>query len=305
MSLVDYSSKTRRIKRLGRKTRRAGRKQRGGMEIGRGRYGYVYRPALKCSRKAGMTGPNYGEEYVSKIFLTENNADDGLYREYANGLLVKALDPSGNWSLTPEILCPLDKTQENTGFLMRNPSKFANQIIYKYGGVTLESLVTRIGERDEYTAEGPDLRKYTIEGFKLYVGLVKRLMTILPKLHVKYVHTDLHNWNILFSTEDDGLRLIDFGRLESIEANVAKLKAKMVLPNDEIYIDIVKQVDYKNVYDSVSSLVWDFGQKQSLPGFFDEWLDAWHDKTIWRASQNKTLTCQMYVDAINALPDLA
>jgi len=258
-------------------------------------------PPLKCSGSEAK----YNTQYISKIFTTENNNVDGLYKEYANGLLVKELDPDGVWSITPEILCPLDKTQENANFLMKPVGKYKHQIVYRHGGVALESLLKRIGERDEYTTSGPDQRPYDVTAFKLYVGLFKNLLTLLPKLHVKYIHGDLHTNNILFDPEDGQLRLIDFGRLETIQDNVTKLisRATEQKPVD-YYIDKVKQIDYAKIFSFIDSDVWSFDDKKSLPvPFFAQWKQT-ISSDIFFSRHKGTATCQMYIDAINALPDL-
>lgn len=284
-----------------KKQRVKSRKYKGGKELSSGRYGLVYMPPLKC---AGSE-TKYNTQYISKIFRTEDNDVDGLYREYANGLLVKELDPTGIWSITPEILCTLDKTQENSNFRRKNASKYKHQIVYKYGGVTLDSLCKRIGERNAYFNEGPDERKYDVAAFKIYVSLFKNLLTILPKIHVKYIHGDLHAQNILFSPEDGTLRFIDFGRLESIRDSANKLisKASEQKPMD-YYIDKVKQIDYAKIFSYIDSDVWSFDDKKSLPTpFFADWKNT-VSENIRQAGYKDGLTCQMYIDAINALPDL-
>jgi len=289
-----------------RSTRKINRKK-GGKELGKGRYGYTYRPSLKCAKSEKTI--NTSSDHVSKIFEREDNRDDGLYKEYTNGLLVKELDPDGIWSITPELMCPLDKTQENANFKRKNASKFKQQIIYKYGGVTLDSITTRIGEWNSYTAEGPDERKYDLEAFKMHIALIKTLLDVLPKLHVKYIHTDLHDNNLLFNPDDGKLRLIDFGRLESVIVAATRLKQAAKngdTTSDEIYIDRAKQVDYKKVYDNISSLIWHFGETKSLPGFFDKWYKDWSgvDGVVWQSIFDKKITCKIYADAINAIPEL-
>ena len=289
-----------------RKTRKNKRKQsrkhRGGKELSRGQYGLVYMPPLKCSDNEAK----YDTQYISKIFTTEDNGVDGLYKEYANGLLVKELDPSGSWSITPELLCPLDKTQDNANFLMKRVGKYKHQIVYRHGGVTLESLRLRIGEWDEYEKSGQiDERPYDVAAFKLYVSLFKQVLTLLPKLHVRYIHGDFHTNNILYNPEDGQLRMIDFGRLESIQDNVNKLisRATEQKPVD-YYIDTVKQIDYAKIFSYIDADVWSFDDKKSLPApFFAEWKQTISMNILYTRHKG-TVTCQMYIDAINALPDL-
>jgi serine/threonine protein kinase len=287
-----------------RKTRKINRKK-GGKELGRGRYGYTYNPPLKCTRSEKQNNANASR--ISKIFTREDNSDDGLYKEYANGLLVKELDPTGEWSITPELMCPLDKAQTNTNFKRLNTSKFKQQIIYKYGGVTLGSILKKVGEWDPYNSEGPDTRKYDVQSFKLYISLVKTLLHILPRLHVKYIHDDLHDNNILFNPDDGKLRIIDFGRLEPLNLTVRKLKhasKNAEQKSEETYIDLAKQIDYKHVYDNISSLIWSFTDTESLPGLFDSWYKDWSgpDGAVWNSQYDKTITCKIYIDAINAIP---
>ena len=50
----------------------------------------------------------------------ESMSGYSAHDEYKNGLLVKTLDPTGSWSITPELLCPIDKTQTNANFLKKN-----------------------------------------------------------------------------------------------------------------------------------------------------------------------------------------
>jgi len=270
-----------------RKTRR-NRAQTGGLEIGSGGFGLVYKPPLKCD---GKNIDKYSEGHVSKIFTYESEDSEIVDTEYQNGLLVKHIDPDGTWSITPELLCNLAKGQTNKNFRKQNMRAFSKQIIYKDGGHTLSSLVSE--------TQSPDI--------KLYLKAIDiTINTILPQLHVAYIHGDLHDENIMYNPSDKTVRLIDFGHLSSIDDYVSRemglFQNRFGLSDREsldkvraTFIDDAKMRDYHRLYEYVSEHKNNTWFVKSLPKI-TAWYEHW-DEILKAASQDGSLRCETYHNA--------
>ena len=299
-----------------RKTKRS-KKHSGGKEIGFGAYGTVYSPPLKCvkSNNDQTVDKYYTTDYISKIFTMERIPGYTAQDEYRNGLLVKTLDPSGSWSITPELLCPIDKTQTNANFLKKDPDDYTNQLIYKNGGIPMHAILIKDGLPIKPFFDDPKAYKdYDPEKLNAYVDCAKQVMTILPQLHTKYAHNDLHDANILYSPEDKKARLIDFAEIKTIESLVEPKLTKFINrfgitdthylePIQATFEDDVKRYDYAKIYDNIVGIINSKWTRTVKPGHFQEWYTYWVNR-IDEALEDGTIRSHFYSDAIKALPPL-
>jgi len=298
-----------------RKTKRS-KRQSGGKEIGSGAYGTVYSPPLKCLKTNNSNATRYySTNYISKIFTMERIPGYTAQDEYRNGLLVKTLDPSGTWSLTPELLCSIDKTQTNANFLQKDPDDYTSQLIYKNGGIPMYAILLKDGLPIKPFFDDPKFYKdYDPEKLSTYIDCAKQLMTILPHLHIKYAHNDLHDANILYSPEDKKARLIDFADLKTIESLVEPKLTKFINrfgitdthylePIQATFEDDVKRYDYAKIYDNIVGIINSKWTRSVKPGHFQEWYTYWVNR-IDEALEDGTIRARFYSDAIKALPSL-
>jgi serine/threonine protein kinase len=300
-----------------RKTRRKQSKQSkqsAGSEIGSGAYGTVYSPPLKCLNTNGTNVTKYyNTNYISKIFTMESMSGYSAHDEYKNGLLVKTLDPTGSWSITPELLCPIDKTQTNANFLKKNASDYTNQLIYKNGGIPMYAILLKDGlPIKPFFDDAKFYKDYDPEKLTTYVDCAKQVMTILPQLHTKYAHNDLHDANVLYNPEDKKARLIDFAEVKTIESLVEPKLTKFINrfgitdthdlePIQATFEDDVKRYDYAKIYDNIVGIINSKWARTVKPGHFQEWYTYWVNR-IDEALEDGTIRARFYSDAIKALP---
>jgi hypothetical protein len=297
-----------------RKTKRkSNRPKSGGSIIGSGAYGTIYSPPLKCVKTNSNETKYYTDAYISKTFTLERMPGYSAHDEYQNGLLVKALDPTGVWSITPELICPLDKTQTNANFLKKNADDFTNQVIYKNGGIPLYALVLKDGLPIRPFFDEPKFYKdYEPSKLNTYIDCAKQLMDILPNLHVKYAHNDLHDANVLYSPVDKKVRLIDFAELKTIEALVEPKLSKFIKrfgitdthylePIKATFEDDVKGYDYAKIFDNIVGIINSKWVKSIKPDAFQAWYTHWIN-LIDEASEDGSLRSRFYSDAIKDLP---
>ena len=190
------------------------RKSKGGRLIGRGAYGWVFSPPLKCIGEDKMPD---NKIFVSKIFLSEKSA----LEEYRKGMLIKELDSEGRMFITPESICEYEEIQDNANYAIFNGKKTkgrAFQIIYKNGGLPIENILVRnppYPGRSINFAKAPNFELLDATKLGLYIKCLKSLVPILDKLHERFIHADLHVGNILYN--DDGVRIIDFGEAIAVD----------------------------------------------------------------------------------------
>lgn len=287
-----------------RKNRRGHSRHRGGAIIGKGGSGAIFAPPLLCTQPSQV----YGDEYVSKIFFEEASRLEGIEIEYGKGSLVRELDPEGRWSITPEARCVLAKEQSDEEFEVSPQT--TQQIIYRNGGVPLSSLI--------YGSNGKLLPPERLN-YKLYIHCLKQLMDILPILHTRYLHDDLHSGNIVYNEHDGRVRIIDFGYLQTLDdatrSDIEKFKNRYEITDatclDQVkkaHYDLVKQRDYSELFREVCSVIIDYKLNKMRP--YDEWINRWSENeeagtegAILRAVFAGTIRCKMYADAIRSLPD--
>lgn len=276
-----------------RQTRRQskGRRKsiRGGKKIGQGSFGQVFAPPLKC--KGNNNSKVYGEGYVSKILRGSD-----VEEEYEKAMLVKAMDPEGAWSITPEKGCVLAAEQTNTNY---TPGEETDQIIYKHGGRSVMNLLLapeHTGDPFKYirgiNAKGVyDKSVFAFldpSGLSEVIKSIKNIIPSLDILNTKYLHNDLHSGNIVY----DGAttRLIDFASLTPVETILASeskfLKNCLKTSSDErcsyakkiiekIVNDTCRTRDVKTIWLDLVEIIQSPWVTETFPGKFTAWLEKY------------------------------
>jgi thiamine kinase-like enzyme len=156
-------------------------------------------------------------------------------------------------------------------------------------------------------------KDYDPEKITTYIDCAKQVMDILPQLHAKYCHNDLHDGNILYNPEDKKARIIDFAEVKTIETLVEPKLIKFINrfgisdthylePVKATFEDDVKRSDYAKIYDNIVGIINSKWVNSVKPGHFQEWYSYWINK-IDEAIEDGTIRARFYSDAIKALPD--
>lgn len=196
------------------------RNKKGGRKIGEGSFGKVFSPPLRCVDEGGKT---YGEGFVSKI-LSGSDVEE----EYENSMKVRALDPEGMWSVTPERACKLSDSQENANYVKGAETY---QIIYRHGGLSLYDLLLKpgvVGKAHLYVQgmmkQGEEdssvFELLDPDGLSRLINGVKGILGGLDTLNLTYIHGDLHLGNIVYDGHRS--RLIDFASLTDVRLSVQR-----------------------------------------------------------------------------------
>jgi hypothetical protein len=184
-----------------RKQRRT-RKRSGGKRLGRGVSGIVYTPVLQCDNNSHTDFS--GLAYVSKAVPGHK-----VESELANADAVRALDPTGDYTIVPLHHCALAGAQTNANFL-RNKNNSNN---------TYENNEERLGQRKIYTHQviyrnGGKSLQWWFSQPKHIGKIIRALKVFIPKLvefNKSYMHFDLHLDNLVFDGEK--IRIIDFEKM--------------------------------------------------------------------------------------------
>jgi hypothetical protein len=268
---------------------------KGGKRIGQGANGAVFSPALSCA-----DGFLDGIGYVSKVM----NKDDAE-REYNKSQLVKALDPSGKWSITAEKICPVGLTQDNANFTYKSDDY---QILYRNGGVSLWKLILKSGSvnyvlnyLNGQTFDGDSDEKVFLNlnasGLPVLIKAVKSLLPGLNVLNKVYLHNDLHFDNIVY--DGTACRIIDFMTLEKIRDSMkSDLGEPGLSDRDKLVIeDEWRSLDVNVLFYSLLSVLKSKWVAQTFPGHFTSWLEQYRIPGINKFRSD-------YLVAILTIPDI-
>jgi serine/threonine protein kinase len=174
-------------------------KLKGGEEIGKGKFGLVFRPPLICQP---IKEVYQSSDYVGKI-MTEEDAE----KELINSNKVRELDPTCEWSITTEYKSFYQEEQTDSDYKKDYNTKYPVQLISKFGGETIKKII-------KWNEEKP--KELDISKIPLFIQLVKQAVPIIKDLNKTYAHNDLHLDNIMYDVKDGKIRLIDFGELTPI-----------------------------------------------------------------------------------------
>jgi hypothetical protein len=260
-------------------------KKRGGRKVGEGVYGQVFRPPLHCK---GESVQKWSNDYVSKTVYKAVSE-----KELHNSLLVKSLDPHGEWSITAESICEVNKVQTNEDY--KSGDERTEQIIFRYGGVSLDSLLQKPNVKgnpmyliNKITEEGKmDIHAFESlqsEGLAELVRQVKKLLPKLDVLNKRYCHGDLHFKNIV--TDGEIPRLIDFDSLYQVEVQYAeekklldrcvKIKSDCEWLTDRLDLtlyDSVRSDDVRRLWQGFVTIFESEWIKEVFPRKYDAWLN--------------------------------
>lgn len=134
---------------------------------------------------------SFDDKYVGKVVRNELLWLD----EIRHASSVRKVDPEGEWSVPFEAAGPIDGDTE-----------FRYQIIYKYGGDSLDDIIYESRKNDS---------KIRPENVILFTEIIPKAMTALDKMHSRgFTHGDVTLKNLVYNEADKTVRLIDFQTLE-------------------------------------------------------------------------------------------
>jgi hypothetical protein len=267
------------------KERRTRRLYKGGSKIGQGKFGTVFSPPLKCGDGANV-------KWASTKYVSKTTTEDSLEREFVNSLLIKKLDPNGDWSVTAEHACKIAPGQNSKNY---DPGESnTHQIIFKNSGVNLYDLLLKPGVKGDVLYYKDGLLENGAENLSAFSNLdpnglsllIKQLRLLLPKLAIlnqTYVHGDLHLGNII----SDGTtpKIIDFDTLISVETRVleqTKLYYRCLTVKkgcewvkeqiDKCILDEVRSLDVMAIWTELKILLNSKWVQTVFPGKYDVWL---------------------------------
>ena len=174
--------------------------------IGKGSYGDVYRPALKCNRNNGINPLENQDRnnYVTKVYTHPDYNKNDRNDEGKELNRIKSINQLGKFHIPAEYRCTVANnipySKEFDGFVERLTTKDKPAFVFKYGGVTLDKL---------YVCEITE--NVISKIYTLFEGLV-----IMGNHNI--LHFDLTNKNIVYS-EKNGFKFIDFGLMFKPFAN--------------------------------------------------------------------------------------
>lgn len=266
--------------------RRTRRLYKGGSKIGQGAFGTVFSPPLKC-------GDGTNVKWDSTKYVSKTTSEEFLEREFVNSLLLKKLDPEGEWSVTAEHACKIGPGQNSRNYEPGKSNTY--QIIFKNAGVNLYDLLLKPGIKgDAFYYKDGLLEKGGAEDFSVFsnldpnglILLIKQLKLLLPKLailNLTYIHRDLHFGNII--SDGNTPKIIDLDSLTTVESLVSEqkklyhgcLKVKkgcdwVKQQLEKCIMDEVMSIDIYNIWNELNLLLKSKWVQAVFPGKYDRWL---------------------------------
>jgi len=175
--------------------------QDGGRFIGRGTYGCVFYPHLRCTRPKGLRK----KEAIGKVFVDARDFKD----EATINKIIDKVDPERQFTLpnygacitSPSQAKPSDEIKSCSNITRRqNKNAQVYQILYQFGG--------------------PDLIKMNAKNKMKLDDVLPLFLPILKgvqRMHAHgYSHFDIKPENMLYETAKNRLVLIDFGLLTNL-----------------------------------------------------------------------------------------
>jgi serine/threonine protein kinase len=212
-------------------------KKLGGALIGRGSFGCVFKPSLKCPGEKGGK-----EDVVSKVFFSEDSKKEAKDEININ-ILINKIKDSGKWAHTWYKNCIPQKYEElyedepeiedclyDNDVTESDYDKYRRMLQGSYAGVTLLDLMNKDFKSSTFTDKG----KFTNVFFKL-MKLMKPLFIGLKEMYRKSIsHNDIKDENIM--VDGDGCKYIDFGlACEFKDKKFYEKRSKTEYIHDRIY----------------------------------------------------------------------
>jgi len=204
----------------------------GGKRLGRGVSGIVYTPVLQCDTHSHT-------QFAGTSFVAKAVPSHKVESELANADTVRAMDPTGDYTIVPVHSCALAGAQTNANFL-RNKNDPNN---------TYENNETRNGQRKIYTHQviyrnGGKSLEWWLKQPKHYGRVIPALKKFIPHLvefNKLYLHFDLHLDNLVF--DGDKIRMIDFEKMGPMRPEIQNVDLCNLLMN--MYYSITRHGDTK------------------------------------------------------------
>jgi hypothetical protein len=236
-----------------------GKVQNGGKVIGRGGFGCVFRPPLKCIGKEVLD-----EGWVSKVLKIKYANEE--YDEYK---IINDIDPEFKFHLNIKKPCSIDLSHVPTLNEIRDSSRDKCKSIFnipvldigrKYkviqiedGGMSLYDFM-----RTEFDTRS---KEQFVECLKGYLNVFRGLKKMSEN---GYLHADIKQDNILINS-DLKMKLTDFGLMTKLEDYIVQMRSRLyfIYPpdiifisqfyeNDRLVLDLDDDIEYLFEDDSLS-----------------------------------------------------
>lgn len=228
--------------------------------IGEGTYGCVHQPALNCKDK-----PNEPNK-VSKV-MTKRDANEEM-KEY---LLIKKIDPQGNYHLGKPTKCKVDHNSHNIDSIKdcKNISAETpedlnklNLLIMRHGGYNIEMYMDFFYKKNPSDKDLDSVSKFLLSFYNIFKGL-----ELFQSEQI--AHHDLKPQNIVYNPETNKTYFIDFGLMTS----------------------------YDNIYSQTSKSRYHFGEKchWSFPYEITLWNKRDFFDFVYQKNKNKTIIANIDV----------
>jgi len=215
--------------------------QVGGKVIGRGGFGCVFRPPLKCVGKRQLDN-----KWVSKVLKSKYAREE--YREYSK---INAIDPSFEFHLKIKIPCTPDLTDISTLNQIRDATEDKCKSIFNVPIMDIDKKYKCIQIEDGGMSLYDFMRKeFDIESNEQFLACMKGYLNVLKGLReiskAGYMHADIKQDNILINS-DLKMNITDFGLMTKITELVIYIKSRIyfIYPADIIFLS---QIDCEDDY---------------------------------------------------------
>jgi serine/threonine protein kinase len=187
--------------------------------VGEGSYGCIHRPSLKCSDKK----INYHNK-VSKVFTKKNALD-----EYKNFEKIDKIDKKEKFHSMPTAICEIKnetnninaiKKCNNYSIYSKVPDKLHDLLLLVIddNGIDLEKYVSSFIGQPINETNSNKVKSFFVEMYTIIKGIQLFLDNDI-------VHHDLKPSNLMYDSNNDKIRFIDFGLMDTLSDKI-KLSKK-------------------------------------------------------------------------------
>lgn len=168
--------------------------------VGKGSYGCVYRPSLKCNNGVANHQDKISKLMLSKYAIAEMKEYDAISK----------IDTKNEYYLGKPILCRPDKSEENNikKCMLSSASITADNsslLIMPDGGMSISDYAKRLRQNKNPTQN--DIAEFDTFLLKMHNALkIVKLM-----IENDLMHHDMKPQNMVYNNETESVNLIDFG----------------------------------------------------------------------------------------------